>query len=248
VIDNMPEYVYGVVARDARPPNGRGITDAPLRLIGSDGAAALVSWLEGERPVLGREDLETHVRVLTDALSCGAVLPMRAGVVMSDAEEVRQRLLERHAPELRRQLDELADKVEMRVRATYEEGRLMREVVLEHPDIARLRQALHGRPDDATYYQRIDLGERVAGAVERKRALDVDQILDTLAPVTLDAGLTQPAHERIALSASFLVARDRLTEFDRALDGLGQAQAGRMRFKCTGPLAPHSFVELLGEV
>jgi hypothetical protein len=248
VIDTMAEYVYGVVAREAPVPNSRGITGAPLRLIGSDGAAALVSRLEGERPVLGREDLETHMRVISDAMACGAVLPMRAGVVMTDAEEVRQRLLHRHAPELRRQLDEMADKVEMRIRATYVEGRLMREVVVEHPDIARLREALRGRPESATYYQRIDLGERVAAAVERKRARDVAQILDALAPVTLDAALSQPAHERIALSASFLVARDRLTEFDRALDDLGQAQAGRMRFKCTGPLAPHSFVELVGEV
>jgi hypothetical protein len=248
VIDGMPEYVYGVVASDASPPDCRGITGAPLRLIGSDGAAALVSRLEGERPVLGREDLETHVRVLTDALSCGPVLPMRAGIVMSDADEVRDRLLHRHAPELARQLDELAGTVEMRVRATYEEGRVMQEVVLEHHDIARLRDALRGRPDDATYYQRIQLGERVAAAVERKRAHDVARILEALAPVTLDAALTQPAHERIALNASFLVERERLEDFDRALDELGQAQAGRMRIKCTGPLAPHSFVELVGEV
>jgi hypothetical protein len=60
--------------------------------------------------------------------------------------------------------------------------------------------------------------------------------------------VTQPAHERILLIASFLVARDRLGEFDKQLDNLGQAQAGRMRIKCTGPLAPHSFVELVGEV
>jgi hypothetical protein len=167
---------------------------------------------------------------------------------MADADEVRRRLLMRYAPELRRQLDELADTVEMRVRATYEEDSLMREVVLEHPSIARLREALRDRPKDATYYRRIDLGERVAAAIERKRALDAGRILDRLAPVVLDAAVTQPAHERILLIASFLVARDRLGEFDKQLDNLGQAQAGRMRIKCTGPLAPHSFVELVGEV
>jgi hypothetical protein len=244
----MAEYVYGVVGRDARPPETPGIAGAPLRLIGSEGAAALVSSLGGgEHPALGREDLEAHMRVLTDALSCGPVLPMRVGVVMQDDEDVRTRLLRRHAPELARQLDELAGKVEMRVRASYEEGQLMREVVLENPDIARLRDTVRGRPEDATYYQRIDLGERVAAAVQRKRALDARRILDMLAPVTLDAALTQPAHERIALNASFLVARDRLSEFDGLLDALGQAQAGRIRIKCTGPLAPHSFVELAGE-
>jgi hypothetical protein len=244
----VTEYVYGVVDRDARAPEGPGIAGARLRLVGSDGAAALVSALHTDDPVLGREELEAHVRVVTGALSRGTVLPMRAGIVMEDDEDVRRRLLRRYAPELRRQLDGLAGKIEMRVRATYEEQRVMREVVLEHPAIARLREVVHDRPDDATYYQRIDLGERVAAAIERKRELDAGGILGALAPVVLDLALTQPAHERIALNASFLVARERLAEFDAQLESLGQAQAGRMRIKCTGPLAPHSFVEPIGEM
>ncbi|HEY2436500.1 MAG TPA: GvpL/GvpF family gas vesicle protein, partial [Solirubrobacteraceae bacterium] len=54
----------------------------------------------------------------------------------------------------------------------------------------------------------------------------------------------EPAHERIAADASFLVERERIAEFDAEVDRIGRAQAGRLRLKLTGPLPPHSFVRL----
>jgi len=60
------------------------------------------------------------------------------------------------------------------------------------------------------------------------------------------AELAPPPHERIVLNASFLVDSSRLTEFDAAVEQVGESQGGRMRFKYTGPLPPHSFVELTG--
>jgi hypothetical protein len=51
-------------------------------------------------------------------------------------------------------------------------------------------------------------------------------------------------HERMAVNASFLVHEDRIDGFNRALDKVAEENGGRLRFKCTGPLAPHSFVEL----
>ena len=50
-----------------------------------------------------------------------------------------------------------------------------------------------------------------------------------------------PSHERVALSASFLVEREQLARFDETLEDVARAQAGRLRFKLTGPLPPHSF-------
>jgi hypothetical protein len=56
----------------------------------------------------------------------------------------------------------------------------------------------------------------------------------------------EPSHERVACHASFLVERDRLPEFDSVVDAFADGQGGRLRFKYTGPLPPHSFVELAG--
>ncbi len=243
----MPEYVYGVVDAAAPEPSGSGIRDAPLRLVAGEGAAALVSELADDEELrLGREEAMAHARVLEAALGRGTVLPMRFGVVMADGDEVRVRILDGHAAELAAQLEQMAGKVELAVRAVYEEDALMREIVQSHPDIARRREALRGQPEDATYYERIGLGEMVSEAVERARENDAHTILEVLSPLALAVEIGQPAHERVALSASFLVDREGVNRFDQALEDLAAGQVGRLRFKLTGPLPPHSFVELAG--
>jgi hypothetical protein len=184
--------------------------------------------------------------VLTDAIAHGTVLPMRFGVVMDGAAEVRDRVLNAHAAELKEQLHRFAGKVEINIRATYDEETLTREVVRENPDIASLRESLQGRPDDATYYERIRLGELVSEAIERKREADARHAVEVLSYLAAGVEVAPPAHERIALSASFLLDRDRLRVFDEVLEAFAEGQAGRLRFKYTGPLAPHSFVELAG--
>lgn len=238
------KYVYGVMSSSSEPPAESGIGGAALELIESDGLAALVSDAADGELRMGREEILVHAKVLEHALARGTVLPMRFGVVMPDVSAVRSQLLDAHRDELASQLVQLEGKVELTVRATYEEDALMREVVSEDPDVQRLRASLRGAPEDATYYQRIELGELVAGAVERKRERDANGILDALAPLALDVRVAQPAHERVGLSASFLVDRDRIKDFDGAMESVAATEADRMRFKYVGPLPPYSFVEL----
>ena len=240
----MAQYVYGIVEAGTAKPRGRGIGGAPLRVVATEDAAALVSEIASDNVRLGRDELLLHSKVLERALERGPVLPMRFGVVMSDAEEVRSRLLDEHGPELRAQLAEFAGKAEIRIRATYDEESLLREVVREYPQIASLREAVRGGSENATYYERIRLGELVAAAIQRRREHDGRAIVDALAPAALAVEVGEPGHERVAAQASFLVDRDRLTEFNEILDEIAAEYGGRIRFKYVGPLPPHSFVEL----
>jgi hypothetical protein len=238
----MPDYVYGIVGSGTQAPGGPGVVGAPVRVVDGGQAAALVSDLEGSEVELGRDEVLTHARVLEQALERGPVLPMRFGVVMEGDEDVRERLLEQHAEDLTDQLTRFSGKVEVNIRATYEEDALMREVVERNPQIAQLRESIRGQPEDASYYRRIDLGEQVATAVDRLREEDSRDIVDALSQVAEAVSQSAPAHERVALSAAFLVDRNRLSEFDDVLGALAAGQGGRLRFKYTGPLPPHSFV------
>jgi hypothetical protein len=239
-------YVYGIVESTARAPKRSGIAGARLAVVAGDGAAALVSDLPDGNVRMGRDEVLMHAEVLDHAMAKGTVLPMRFGVVMDGADDVRLQLLEPHGEDLRSQLAKLADKVELNVRAVYEEHVVLREVVTEDPEIARLRDAVRDRPEDATYYERIRLGELVSQSVERKREADGQAIIDWLAPETLAADIGVPAHERVVVTVSFLVERSRLDAFDELLEAVARDQVGRIRFKLTGPRAPHSFVELGG--
>ncbi|MGB9183482.1 MAG: GvpL/GvpF family gas vesicle protein [Solirubrobacteraceae bacterium] len=240
----MPvKYIYGVVPASAGLPSHPGIAGSSLELVRSDGVAALVSDAPDGELTMGREAMTTHARVLEAAHALGTVLPMRFGVVMSDEAEVTRSLLESHRDDLLAQLEEFDGKAELKLRATYEEEPLFREVVQEDQDVARLRESLRGAPEDATYYGRIQLGELVSQAIERKRDHDARAIMEALSPLALAAELTPPPHERIVLNASFLVDRSKLPDFDAAVEQVGERQAGRIRFKYTGPLPPHSFVK-----
>jgi hypothetical protein len=244
----VPEYVYGVVPADARLPSTEGVGGQPIRSVaGTDGVAAVVSHLEvGEELRLGRDEVLAHSRVLGEVQKAGSVLPMRLGIVMDSDEDVRERLLDPHTPELLEQLEQFRGKFEANVRVVYEEDALMREVVASDPQIAELRQAIQGRDPDGTYYERIRLGELVAGAVERIREADEESLLSALRQVSLEQNVSPPAHERVVLNAAFLLDETRATEFDDVLEAIAEGQSGRLRFRYTGPLPPHSFVELAG--
>jgi hypothetical protein len=240
-----PRYVYGVVRAEAPAPTGvKGIAEAPVELVAEGELAALASAAPGEYLEAGREELLTHSRVLEAALQSATVLPMRFGVVMPDEQTVRDRLLSAHRDELCAQLREMDGKVEVSIKGLYDEAAILHEVVAENREVAQLREAIHGKPADATYYERIRLGELVAAAFAAKREEDGDAVVEALRPEAVAVQLADPIHERMAVNASFLVLRSQLEDFDRSVEELGSSQAGRIRFKYTGPLPPHSFVEL----
>ncbi len=243
--ESNPRYVYGVVRSAAPAPAGvKGIAEAPVELLADGELAAVASRAPDERLEAGREELLTHSRVLEAVLEKATVLPMRFGVVMPDERTVRDRLLASHRDELCAQLQEMDGKVEISIKGLYDEEAIIREVVAENREVAELRKAITGKPADATYYERIRLGELVAGAFTAKREEDSVAVVEALRPQAVAVDLAEPAHERMAVNASFLVLRAQLADFDRAVDELGASQAARIRFKYTGPLPPHSFVEL----
>jgi hypothetical protein len=242
---NVAKYVYGVVrARGGSLRGERGINDQPVALVKSEGLAALTSDVPDEVLEAGRDELLTHSRVLEKAFERGAVLPMRFGVVMPHEQAVRDELLDPHRVELEGQLDEVDGKLEINLKGIYDEHAILREVLAADREVAALREAIQGKPEDATYYERIRLGELIAEALTAKRSEDERAIVDRLLPCVVAAEVGEAVHERMAVNASFLVERKRLERFDKAVDALGEEQAGRIRLRYTGPLPPHSFVEL----
>jgi hypothetical protein len=241
------KYVYGVVPASLSAPKTSGIARRRLQVVKDGNVAALVSDVPSDELEAGREDVMVHARVLERAQASGAVLPMRFGMVMPDADAIREQLLEPYAEELETQLHYLSDKAELHVQAVYEEQALMREVAEAHPEIRARSSAIGDRSPDASYYERIELGRLVAEAVESSRVADSEAILDALEPLADALEIAEPGHEREAARIFFLVEQARLGEFDAAVDELGRANEGRLRFKYTGPLPPYSFVALPGE-
>jgi len=239
------KYVYGVVRarRSSRRRQG-GINDEPIKVVAQSGLGALTSDVPSGHLDAGRDELLTHAGVLERALKHGTVLPMRFGVVMRNEASVRDDLLNAHREELEAQLGQMDGKIEVNLKGIYDEEKILREVIGESTEVAALRDEIQRKPEDATYFERIRLGEFVTEALDRKRSEDERAILDRLLAHAVAVEVGEPIHERMAVNASFLVERERQGAFDGALDELAAEQGGRIQFKYTGPLPPHSFVEL----
>jgi hypothetical protein len=241
-------YVYGVVGEGAAAPSGTGVEGGELRLVAGDGLAALVSDVPPGDLTPTRQSLTTHMEVLRGVGETTTVLPMRFGVVLPDDDAVRSDLLEAYATRLGELLAAVANRAELELRATFHEDALMRSVVEERPDIRKAREQLEGRDPDGTYYDRIQLGEQVMGAVSERRDQIRAEMLDALSPLAVDVRVGEPAHELDAMSASFLVDADRIQRFDDAVQELDRRHGELVRLRYFGPLPPHSFVDLEGDV
>jgi hypothetical protein len=242
------KYVYGITRTTPKSKSfGKGINGKAVRVVAVNGLAALTSDVPPGTLAAGREELMSHARVLERALAKGTVLPMRFGVVMPDDAAVRTQLLEPHRADLDAQLEQMNGKVEINIKGMYEEDLVLRELMDNHTEIATLSASIAGKSEDATYYERIRLGELVAAVLSDKRTADEQHIVERLAGLASQVEVAPPVHERMVVNASFLVERKQLPKLDRELEAIASEYGGMIRFKYTGPLPPHSFVELAME-
>ena len=241
----MDAYVYGVIGAGAgwRSPRD-GVDEQPVELITRGELAALVSDAPRVPVKANRRNLMAHSRILQEVVEERCVLPMRFGVVMPDRAAVEEELLTQNRDWLAAQLRAFETYVELDVRALCPEEALLRTVVKERPQLAELRESLRGRPGPATYYERIRLGELVAGAVAEKREEVVGRVAGRLGRLAAAAKPGDPLHEHMLANVAFLVDRERIPEFDAAVNALELELEEGIQLRYIGPLPPHNFVDL----
>lgn len=236
-------YVYGVTRAREGAPGGLPAVggESQVRVVSRGGLSALVSDLEINRPLGTPDDLLAHERVLDTVAADTTVLPMRFGAVLDDVDAVADELLEPNHDRFEAALAELDGTIQYAVRGTYLADAHLREVVEEDPQIAELRERLRGVAEDAGYDERIRLGELVHDAVVAKRRADAQHLLRATESTTLRAQPHDVGGDAEALHVSFLVDRERVPDFEAALEELALRWTERVSLRQIGPLAPYDF-------
>jgi len=226
-------HVFGVISAADGAPSG-------ARTIAHRDVAAIVNEAQPDRTV-ATALLRAHSRILEEVAREATVLPVRFGTVMADDRAVVDEFLAPSHDLLAARLAELAGKVQLSVKAFYEEEALLRGVVEGSPTIARLSERVRGLSPDAGYYERIRLGELVSAEIERVRERDAAVVFGQLEPLAVDAANEPISTPDSAVNAAFLVERTRMDEFSAAVARLGKELEGRMRLRYVGPQPPYSF-------
>ncbi|MEU9014572.1 GvpL/GvpF family gas vesicle protein [Streptomyces sp. NPDC048479] len=238
----MSTYVYGI-ARSSHPSlpemaTGVGDPPRPVRILRQGRLVALVSDApEDLKPK--RRDLLAHQNVLREAGEEGTVLPLRFGGISPDDETLTAVLAEREDHYLDR-LSALDGKTEYNVKATHDEEAVLHRVLADDPGLRAMAEA--GRTaQGASHDQKMQLGERIAAAVQLRETRDADLVRATLegSAEEVSAG---PQSTGWLMNLSFLVIREHGADFLNAVDELRRQQS-HLALTVTGPLPPYSFVE-----
>lgn len=235
-------YVYGLVTADAELPSdlvGIG-PSGRVSTVSHGRVAALVSDVPTDRPLGTRDDLVGHERVLDQVAANAAVLPMRFPAVVEDTGVIDE-LLAPHHDRFVEILSEFDGRVQYTLKGSYEQDEVLREVLASDPEIRSLRERIEGLPEDASYYDRIRLGELVVGALETRREADAADMLRRISPSAVSTVERQPANPEDVINAAFLVERAKEVKFSDAVEEVGREFAGRVRLRLLGPLAPYDF-------
>src|SRR5437764_7506027 len=155
-------YVYGIVPVDVEltaEVRGVGEPAGKVRLVRHDDIAAIASDSDIDRPLGTPDDLTAHAEVLDKLAASVPVLPVRFGSVLTGEDAVADELLAPHHDEFVAALDELDGKAEYVVRSRFVEQAVLSEILAENEAAGRLRERIHGLPEEVTRNERIQLGE-----------------------------------------------------------------------------------------
>lgn len=239
-------YVYGVMRADDAPSLGfKAVSapgEAPQRVV-SGAVQAIVSPIELDEVMPARRNLLAHAKGLEIMMEAGPVLPMRFGLIAA-TEEMVAATLAANEKELLERLDELTNKAEFGVRVAWTREALMREVVNRYPDLRRAYDALAGKSEVATHYERVELGRRVESAMhdfKHEEAVRCATAIEAIAERTVSQ---DPDDDLTALKMDCLVTLARADELAAALEELQAGRDADFDIKLVGPSPAYNFTKL----
>jgi hypothetical protein len=238
-------WVYGVV------PAGAALQELERReglpdvwVVEAGDLAAIVGDAPQDDEKATRNQALAHARVLEAAVVDAPVIPFRFGIIVPGDQEVGTDLLDAHHDDLAQHLRNVDDRVQMTLKVYYHEEPVLREIVENEPEVARLREAMSEGPEEAMRDVRAQLGELVSNAVEQRRERDSADILERLKPVSQAAVVEGLEREFMVLNMPFLVDRDRQEEFEDTVEEVAQERQERMRFRLLGPMPVYNFIDV----
>lgn len=182
--------------------------------------------------------LLTHQVVVEHVMKEHTVLPVKFGTVLATCDEVRNLLSQSHQ-QFVDTLGWIQDKVEVEVAATWDTGRVLREISTE-PEVVRIREAIASKPEP-TLKERIHLGQMAKASMDRRRHSYRKQLIKFLMPLAVDVQPNALVSDEMIMNVAFLVERANKEGFDKRVKQLNDLFDDQLNFRLIGPLPPYSF-------
>jgi hypothetical protein len=218
-----------------------GIGGAPIYSLAEGELAVVVSDIGESQIRPERRHIAAHHQVLRHLLERGAILPMAFGIIADNPAAVR-RMLKAYHRSFADQLFQLAGKVEMGLRVTLDTPNVFEYYVHRFVELQALRDRMlqgGGSRED-----KIELGRQFEQMLDEAREEAFEKIEEILATVCFAIERNPVKEEQEIANLACLVARDRLSDFEGAIDEVARRFDDDHVFRYSGPWPPHNFVKI----
>lgn len=190
-----------------------------------------------------KENLLMHQQLLSKVMEKkDTVIPISFGNIFHSEEDVEV-LLKNLYPQLEALFPAIKGKMELGLKVIGKTDWLKSEVHASEK-IEQLSEQLRGKSADAGYYERIQLGgatQEIFSSIMQEIEKDVYLPLEGSAEASK---VNEPIGEKMLLNASFLVDRDKETEFDQLVNEAHEKWKDKADFKYSGPWPAYNFVNI----
>lgn len=239
-------YVYGVMRTSDAPDLGFKAVSAPdaaPAAVTTGALQTIVSPIDLDEVMPSRRNLLAHAKALETLMASGPVLPMRFGLVAATLDAVRKTATT-NAALLAERLTALEGCAEYGVSVSWKRDAMMRAVVARRPDIQRAYQALAGRSEAATHFDRVELGRQVEAEIDALRAQAAEQCRAAVAAVARHVEMREPEDDVGIAKLDCLLETSRAGALAAVLETFEAGREDALEIKLVGPAPAYSFVDL----
>lgn len=240
---NHGKYIYAIVRSEGEQDYGiRGIEDNPVHSITSGSVSAVVSYFSQKKIRAERRHLGAHRKILARLMDKMTLLPLRFGTIAENAVEVRQ-FLSLNQEQLIAQLDQVAGKVEMGLRVTWDVPDIFEYFFNRKPELRQLRDRYFGEGQPSRE-EMIEIGRFFDRLLRSEREACVSRVEEVIAGCCAKIKTNPCRNEREVMNLACLVDRSANSAFEAAVTQAANLFDNDFRFDYSGPWAPHNFAEL----
>jgi len=168
-----------------------------------------------------------------------ALLPVKFGTVLADAEQVRQ-VLYLGRPDFARAFELVGDRGEMDVAVTWDPARIFGEIA-QSPEFIALKAEVEALPPDKLMAGKVAVGRLVKEQLDARRNALRDALVAEITPHAARWRLNPVMDDSMVMNVACLVNTDEATALEDRVYELDEQHTGQLNFRLIGPLPPYSF-------
>jgi Gas vesicle synthesis protein GvpL/GvpF len=243
---NLRYYVYAITHAGHEVPTGVPAVaepEQPLLMIDCDALSILVSRISDDEIMATRRNMLAHTKVLEATMADKAVLPARFGIIAETPDAIKAAVLPQSGL-LLDMLAQLEGRIEVGIRACWDEKILYRELVAANPILGRTGDALLKRNENESYYDRIELGRQVDSAMAVKRHEERRDLTERLKPLVVKHVHLPETDDMSVMNIALLVERCRENDLFREIQAIEAKDPARLQIKYVSPVPAYNFVKM----